>query len=195
MAGTPTADDGTLGRSAGVHAGRAAVLIVAAVVIGLLVLNDSGPTTVSTSGPEPDRITVPEQTTSTTAARAPTTTTAALRPAEQVKVIALNATSTAGVAGKISAQLRDARYNVLAAGNATATAKAAARASFVYYTPGYTREALLVAQTLGVAPTNVQALPAPPPGTDLKGANVVVLVKEDLANKPAASSTTTTRRP
>lgn len=193
MAGTPTEDDGTLGRSAGVHAGRAAILIVAAVVIGLLVLNDSGPSTVSTSGPDPDRVTVPEEVTTTTA-RVPTTTTAALRPAEQVKVIALNATSTAGVAGKISDLLIAARYNVLAAGNATATAKAAARASFVYYTPGYTREALLVAQTLGVAPTNVQALPAPPPGTDLKGANVVVLVKEDLANRPAAS-TTTTRKP
>lgn len=195
--GEHAADDGSFARSAGVHAGRAGVLIAVALVLGFLVLDqNSAPVRVDTSGPDVTQpeVTVPESPATTAA---PVTTTAALRPPEQVKVVALNATGTSGVAGKISDQLRAASYNVLAPGNATSTARAAAKTSLVYYTAGFTREAVVVAQSLGLPATNVQVLPNPPPAPDsvLRGANIVVLVKEDLANRPAPTTSTTAKRP
>lgn len=189
--GDHAADDGSFARSAGVHAGRAAILIAAALAIGFLVLDDSGGT-----GPDPSRdlrsVDLPESTTTT---QLSTTTTVAVRPAEQVRVISLNATSTAGVAARVADRLRVAKYNVLPSGNATATARAAETASVVYYTPGYDREALLIASVVNIPPARVKPL-GTPPATDLRGANVVVLVKEDLASGSTTTApTTTTRKP
>lgn len=193
--GDHAADDGSFARSAGVHAGRAAILIAAALAIGFLVLDDGG----TDRGASPPRdistVDVPDSTTTTVLS---TTTTVAVRPADQVKVIALNATNTTGVAAKVADQLRALKYNVLASANATATAKAAETASVVYYSAGYNREALIIAQQVGIiGAARVKPLGNPPPATDLRGANVVVLVKEDLgaARSTTTLSTTTTRKP
>jgi len=83
---------------------------------------------------------------------------------------------------------------VLAASNTTN----AATASNVYFNPGFDREARVVAQLLGLPDSAVQAMPTPPPVSDTRGADVIVVVGPDLAKQgnptPATSPATTIHR-
>lgn len=179
------AEDGSFGKSAGMAAGRGAVLLTVAVVLGIVLLN-------AADDPRPDRVTAagPDDDTSdtTTTLVAPTTTvvTVPLRPPPEVKVLAANATSVKGVARKVTDQLKAGGYNVLSPTDAKPAA-----ASAVYFTGDYQREAETLAAALGLPTTVVAALPVPPPLTDARGANVVVLVGPELAQRVSGTTATT----
>jgi hypothetical protein len=192
--GRQAADDGSFARSVGVHTARGALLIGIAVLVGLLLLQkmDSGKTAAS-------RIRTITPTTLTPTTAPPLTTTT--RPAAAVKVMVANGTTTNGIASTAQRLIAQAGYNALGPADGTAAAKAARRNTIVYYAPGFDTEARRIAALLGmtpappVAPLPTTALPV----TDLKGANVLVLVGPDYAAKhggptTAGPTTSTTRR-
>ncbi len=168
-----------MARAAGgtVHVGKAAAIILAGLVLGVIVLRSDGsgggvPVSASTgSGSE---ISV----TTTTVKRSNTPTTAALRDPSTVKVIAVNGTKTAGQGAKATTKLQDATYNAIAPGNATAAVRATNPATVIYVvTPGYEREAAAVAALFGLTAASVKPLPTPSPSPDIKnGVNIAVLI-------------------
>jgi hypothetical protein len=177
-----------------VNAGRGAILILVALVIGVILLQDidDGPDNVSVDSGTPD-VSVPD-TTAPLATLAPTTT-LGIRAPKDVKVLVVNGTTVSGAAGRVAQPLRNAGYNVLAPVDASPSVKANTRASAVYYsTRDFEREAKQLQQDLELAPAPVTAVPTPPPTADLRGANVIILVGPDLAGSSRTGTTTTTRR-
>lgn len=166
-------------------AGRGAALLAVAVVLGIVLLNaaDDPPVEQVTAGRSDDTAPVA---TSTSVAPTTAATTAARAP-KDVKVISANGTTVKGVARKVTDQLKSAGYNVLAPTDTPQRAQA----SVVYFAGGFEREAQAVAASLGLAPTTVQALPTPPPVPDTRGANVVVVVGPELAQRLSATAATT----
>lgn len=163
-------------------AGRGALLLAVAVVLGVLLLNaaDDTPTRVGAGRDKGDG----DATTTTTQ---PVPTTVAVRPPREVKVLTANGTNVSGAAGKVSGGLRNLGYNVLAPTDAKS-----AEVSSVYFTPGFEREAQAVAQALQLPPTAAKPLPKPAPVTDVRGANVLVVVGPDVAAKATQGATTST---
>ena len=191
--GRHAADDGSFGKSAAVNAGRGGLLILVALVIGVILLQDfddasgGGATNVSAT-PE----TTSEPATTEPLGTLPTTTTLPLRAPKDVKVLAINATTVDGAARRVSDVLRRGGYNVLAPVSASPSVKAATRASAVYYaTKDFEREAKRLQQDLELPPTPVTIVPTPPPTADLRGANVIIVVGPDLAQTRTGTSTTT----
>ena len=179
------AEDGSFGRSAGMAAGRGAALLAVAVFLGIVLLNaadDGGPQRVATS--EEDE---PSSETSTTVSTT-TTPTVPMKPPAEVKVLAANGTAVKGVARKVTDQLKAAGYNVLAPTDAK---DKSAATSLVFFAVGFEREAQAIAAGLGLSPGGVQALPTPLPVADIRGASVVVVVGNELAQRLSATSTTT----
>lgn len=196
--GRHAADDGSLGRSAGMAAGRGIGLIAIALLIGIALYNsaDNSPGTATSSSASKRTTTTVKRHTTTL----PPTTLPPLRPAREVRVVVVNGTTTKGAAAKVSDPLnKTAGYNTLRPADGTAAVKAAPpKTTLVYFTTGYEREAKAIAGFLGLGAKAVAMLPTPPPAApaDLNNANVVVLVGADLAAKPpaqagATSSTTT----
>lgn len=185
--GQHAAGDGSFGRSSGMAAGRAAALLVLAVVLGIVVINgaeDVPGQRLTAGGTATTRTSVAR---TTTTVRRSTTTTTPVRQPKDVKVLPANGTTVAGAAGKVRDMLKAAGYNVLAPGQAKK-----ADASAVYYTATYDREARAVADVLALPPPSVQSLPEPAPVTDLRGANILVVVGPDLAQRVTQRSTTST---
>ena len=188
--GRHAAEDGSFGRSAGMAAGRGAALLAVAVLLGVVALQAADDT-------PPERVAADDRTPATrprdtTTSSRPSPTTAPVRPPREVKVLSANGTAVRGAAGRVRDTLRAQGYNVLAPGDARRT-----DTTNVFSTPGYEREAEAVAQVLDLPPGSVRPLPSPPP-TDVRGANVVVVVGLDLARRPTTTtarqrSTTTTR--
>lgn len=195
--GSHAAGDGSFGRSTGIQAGRAALLIAVAVVIGLLLLRHSpggastpisvgtGETTSSLSqtstslgigGTGPGTTAKPLTTTSTTPQRAP----------QDIKVLVANGTSTAGLASRVSNIVHAKGYNTLASTNSTQRPAA----SIVYFQPSYGSDAAALAAKLSLPAAAVQAMPQPPPVSNLNSANILIVVGPDLVN--AASTTSST---
>ena len=178
------------------NAGRGAVLIVAALLIGFLLLNDLdngsdiGGGSVSAgrsedTTPTTDRVLPTVATTTTLAAKAP----------KDVKVLVINGTTTAGAAARVATVLKQGGYNVLRAVDASAQVKATTKASSVYYvTREFERESKTIQQALALAPSPVTAVPTPPPAPEVNTANVVVVVGPELAKSGGTSSTTSTTR-
>jgi hypothetical protein len=163
-------------------------LLVVALILGVLLLNatDGQPpgTTVSSGGPAP--------TAGAPAARAGTTTTSTtstmpVHAAKDVKVVVANASDAKGAGQRVSDTLKTAGYNTLAPTNA-----AVSKDSFVYFTPGYEREAAAIAQALAFPPTTVKPLPTPAPVADLRTANILVILGSDQAPRFATAAATTT---
>jgi hypothetical protein len=189
------AQDGSFGRSAGMAAGRGAVLLAVAVILGIVLLNaadDPGPDRIAAGASEDDDEGGSSDATTTTL---PPSTLATVPPRspQEVKVLPTNGTAVKGVAGKARDTLQAAGYNVLAPTDATK-----ADASNVYFTSAdYEREAQAVASALGLPPTAAVAYPSAPPlpVVDPKGANVVVVIGPELAQQlaPTATTTATTR--
>lgn len=174
-----------MGRPAGatVHVGKAAALIIAAFVLGFIVLNVDGTGGASLSagnGGPSDVIT--NTTVGADDEPESTTTTAALRPPATVKVVAINATNTSGIAGRATSKLQAAGYNALTPGNATAEFRATNPTSVVYVvTPGYDREAAAVAAVFNLPASAVRAMPASSPSADIKdGTNIAVIIGTGL---------------
>ena len=63
----------------------------------------------------------------------------------------------------------------------------------MYFAAGFDKDAAAIATTLQLAPTSVKALPSPPPITDAKGANVVVVLGADAATKYGTTTATTAK--
>ena len=166
------------------HVGKAAALIIGAFIIGFIVLNvdgTGGGIPVSSGGGDTNAVT------NTTVASsedtvAATTTTAALRQPATIKVVAINATQTSGVARRATEKLQAAGYNALTPGNATAEFKATNPTSIVYVvTPGYDHEAVAVAAVFNLPASAVRQMPATSPSPDIKaGTNIAVIVGTGL---------------
>lgn len=184
-------------RAGGFVAGRAVILLAAAVLIGAATLHaidrgvdvnalraqsGSAETTTPTKAKKPSRQAA--QPTSTT------TTTLPTRPPAEIKVLPVNGTNVAGVAGRTGDVLRRAGYNVLAPTNTTKPVDS----SSVQFLPGHESEAKEVAKLLALPDTAVQPLSSPPPLADTRGADVIVIVGPDLAARTAPVTTTTIRR-
>lgn len=162
-------------------AGRAAMLLGAAVLVGLLLLNstDAEPVavTATTAADSFTDDTLPGED------EVPDDTTPDVRPPGEVKVLVANATRTEGAAGRVTEKLRLAGYNVVPPTDAPKE-----DASVVHFAAGYEAEAQVIAQALELPPTSVQPMPEPAPISDLRDASVLVLVGPELANMPAPTT-------
>lgn len=194
--GRHAAADGSFRRSAGVAAGRGAVLLLVAVVLGIFLINkidDSDVSTVSQTGTtKPDK-----RTSHTTTTLVTTTTTRPAHDPATVKVLAVNGTATSGIGARTKDVLLAARYNTLAP---TDTKTKPVKATVIWYQPGFDVDAAAIARLLALPPTIAQPLPANvatqlKDAANLPNANVVVVAGEDLIPKlPAPSTTTTTAK-
>jgi hypothetical protein len=152
------------------------VLIVAAVLIGLLLLvkgYDSEGGVVSTGAESAS------PTTATTAPSAPTTSTTApvtTNPPAQVSVKVANASGGSGLASKTSATLQEKGYTQVTITDAPSLVTS----TQVLYVKGAKGDAEQVAAALGVDAAAVQPMPTPPP-IALSGATVLVMAGPDLA--------------
>jgi hypothetical protein len=166
---------------------RAAVLLTAAVLLGLLLLRqfdagtfeqsvDTGGTTDTTSR-EP------------TVSVIPNTTARPLRPPADVKVVAANGTSVSGLAAKTTEFMRQNGYNVLAPTDATRPIEN----SQVEYRQDFEPEARAVAQSLQLPASAVRPIESEPPVADTRSTDILVLIGDDL--QLPGETTTTTRRP
>ena len=176
--GQHAADDGSFGRSAGGAMARGIALIVAAVLLGVILLR-------ATDSPEPfanidtevddgdEGTTVTTDPTVTTESTAPPST--AHNPAE-VTVLVANGAGISGLASTIADQLKGANYVLAEPGNT----KAPADESAVFFTPGYEADAAAIAALLS-PPPKVAPLPDPAPVDDMKSAQVLVVAAADLA--------------
>lgn len=176
--GQHAADDGSFGRSAGGAMARGVALIVAAVLLGVILLR-------ATDSPEPfanvdteDAVADDGDSTVTSdpASTTPSVTATAARDPSEVTVLVANGAGIPGLASTIADQLKGANYVVAEPGNT----KAPADDSAVYYTPGYEADAAAVAALL-TPPPQVAPLPSPAPVDDMKSAHVLVVAAADLA--------------
>ena len=177
--GQHAADDGSFGRSAGGAMARGIALIVAAVLLGVILLR-------ATDSPEPfaniDTEVDDEGGEGTTVTTDPTVTTESTAPAAtahdpaEVTVLVANGAGIPGLASTVADQLKGANFIVAEPGNT----KAPADESAVFFTPGYEADAAAIAALLS-PPPKVAPLPDPPPVDDMKSANVLVVAAADLA--------------
>jgi LytR cell envelope-related transcriptional attenuator len=162
---------------------RGMVLIAAAVVLGLFLLRaiDDSSSSVSTGGPEEtggttgaggDTTAPPAEGEGTT-----TTETPPRQPAE-VTVRVANASGVQGAAGAKTQQLAGAGYKTV--GETNGPPGQQIEATQVLFSEGFDREAVAVAEALGLTAENAAALPAQPP-VDLAGAQILVLLGTDIA--------------
>jgi hypothetical protein len=195
--GSHAAGDGSFARSTGIQAGRAALLIGAAVVVGALLLRHSPTATPVKVGGTATTGTSQSQTSSsiggatrppTTAKSSNPTATAALRAPQDIKVLVANGTSTSGLASRISDRVKGFGYNPLASTNSSQKPAS----TIIYFQPSYSNDAAALAGRLSLAPTAVQAMPQPPPVTNLNNANILIVVGPDLASSASSASTTST---
>lgn len=195
-----TPPTGSFGRDAGMQTGKAIVLVLIAVVIGLLLLNQvpkaggrdaAGATSVhrpQAGGAPPAK----HKSTSTTTS---TTTTTVPPPAPStLKVVVLNACGLTGVAGDYSTELASDGYQVLPANNATSNLPSSQ--IYVVSSAGAAGAAAL-ARTLGLSSSAIVAAPvpttAPVPSVYVQTAGMVdliVAIGPDLG-KTAPTTTTT----
>jgi hypothetical protein len=179
--------DGPGARPSGSAGARGAVLLVLAVVLGIVLLNKFDTGSVPFSQPVESN----GGHTATTTRRlpsvsvVPTTTSRPPRPADQVKVLPANGTSTSGLGGRTGTFLSNNGYNALAPVDASRNLDT----SLVLYSADFEPEARAVAQLLGLPASSVKALDANAPVPDTRGADVVVVAGADL-HLPSDTSTT-----
>lgn len=180
--------DGSFNRSASGAMARGVALIVAAVIVGVVLLRSTDGTEAfraDTSADEQTDGTQPAtgtntNSTQTTAKPATggntTTTAAAAHDPAKVTVLVANGSGVAGAAGKIATTLKGSNFIAQAANTL-----APVSTSVVYFTAGYEADAKAIAALLKPSP-GVAAIPNPLPVADLAGAHVLVVVAADLAN-------------
>jgi hypothetical protein len=194
--GSHAADDGSFPRSAGIQAGRAAILIAVAVLIGVLLLHrtpgSGGVVPVQVEGTSTtsplDQITTTVKPGTGTATTRPTATTntSTVRAPQDIKALVANGTATPGLAGKVSNVVHAKGYNTLASTNSTQKPAA----SIIYFQPSYSADAAALAGKLNLPASAVLAMPQPPPVANLNGANILIVVGPDLANVASTTSST-----
>ncbi|MFN8038733.1 MAG: LytR C-terminal domain-containing protein [Acidimicrobiales bacterium] len=155
------------------------VIIAVAVLLGSVLLWKGYARTDGNliAGATPDSSAPPRSTTipaTSTTLPPTTTTTAPLKPPSQVTVRVANAGNLPGTpAGDATAKLQKAGYKTLGAIDAPVIPT-----SVVYYTDDLQGEATEIANALGIASGQVQAMPNPPP-TGAQGAQVLVALGSD----------------
>jgi len=189
MAARHAATDGSFSRSAGGAALRGAGLLAVAVMLGIVLLRNGG------GDPYSAALRTVASPTPGVTVHAPTATTITVpvRVPGDIKVLPANGTNVAGAGLVTFNRLKAAGYDVLAASNTDNPAST----SNVFFNPGFDREAQVVAQLLGLPDSAIQAMPTPPPVSDTRGADVIVVVGPDLARQgnptPSPSPNTTIR--
>jgi hypothetical protein len=187
--GPHAAGDGSFGRSAGLQAGRATILIAVAVLIGFVLLHRSpGAASIGTlpSGPSATTKTTGQGGGSVPTSALTTPPTVALRTPQSIKVLVANGTSSIGLAGRISDALHAKGYNTLSPTDASQHPTS----SFVYFEPSYGSDAAALASKLNLPATAVSAMPTPPPVAKLNGANILVVAGPNLLSSASTTSTT-----
>lgn len=144
------------------------VVVLVAVVVGLILFTKGYGDTRSEIGP------AAAARTTTTVIVSTTTTLAGNAPAD-VKVKAVNATSTQGLATKTRDMLQARGYTQVALGDAPTPQLS----SEVFYTAGAQADAQAVARALGLDPAAVKPMPEPPPISP-GDATVLVMAGVDL---------------
>jgi hypothetical protein len=171
--------------------GRGFLLLAVAVVLGIVVLQA---TDQNTGGSNTTKTTSPAATSTTQPSSA--TTTHALRPPAEVKVLPANGTAVSGLGARVGTTLKQAGYtNTLSATDANSKN---VQTSVVEFSPDFDQEAVAVAAVLGLPQSAVRAATSPSPVSDTRGANVVVIIGQDLAKSSpttagGAATTTTVR--
>ncbi len=164
--------------------GKVAVLLALFVVATAVLVGQVHPPATATGGGS-------TSTTATGAPGAPTTTapgatTVATTPPSQVAVLVANGSTVSGEATRIAAQLHAAGWNTLAPVNTATNVSSSA----VYYASGFQPSAASIASALGIPATRVLPLSASVPVSSVAGADVVVVIGPDVANRSSATATT-----
>ena len=169
----------------GVQTWKAVLLIAVLILIGVIVLNQTGKSSPAASSTH--RTTTTTRVTTHTVPPS-TTTPTTLVPASQVKVQVLNgASQTLPIAGQWTTKLKTSYgYETTAADNATSQVTS----SEIYVvTPGYQPEADALARTIGLSTSAVNPTAPPPSSAPIPasqrniGANLVLVIGPDLASK------------
>ncbi|NNF56403.1 MAG: LytR C-terminal domain-containing protein [Acidimicrobiales bacterium] len=189
---------GGFGQSVGTSAGRGVAVILAAVAVGAILMwlgysdqtvdassDDSAQTTTDDGAAtddgasSDDSASTDDGVTSTAPPSTETTTTTAppavARPADQVKVLVLNAAvNKRGIAGRGTAIVEQAGYVTLKAGDAKKD-----QPTEIQYAPDYEADAIAVAETFGLDSSVVVPFPAELNTDDPGDANVIVIIGLD----------------
>jgi hypothetical protein len=190
--GSHATGDGSFGRSAGIQAGRAALLIGIAVLIGFVLLHHTSGALVSVGPPSKGpSLTLPPAGGGSTNTTVPNssilpTTTIPLRTPQSIKVLVANGTSSGGLASRISSALHAKGYDTLTPVDSTVHPAA----TIVYFKPGYGSDAAALAGKLNLAASAVQPIAQPPPVSNLSTAQILVVVGPNLNTAASTSSTT-----
>jgi hypothetical protein len=140
-----------------------AVILVAVVVVGVILLRDGFPESsgapIGTASPTPSASSTPSVTPSASA-----------RPPSEVRVQVLNGTSVLGLAADVTVMLRGEGYKTAGQGNAPTTNK-----TTVYYQEGFQAEAEALAQE-----RFPDARVRPAPSSVPKRVNIQVVLGEDF---------------
>ncbi len=187
MSGTATGGPGGQMARTPSSTGRAVLLLAVAVIMGVWLLHALDDTVDTTTAATTTKTNTPQE---QSAAVVPTTIPPATMPARspsEVKVLVSNGTGVNGVASKVAGRLQPIGYQLLKPNN-TVNKEAV---SSVAYIAGYEAEAQGVATSLGIATSSVRAIPNPSPVADLQGAQVLVIVGNELATSVEGQSVTT----
>lgn len=159
--------------------GRALVLLVVAVVVGVLCLQVGGrpPAT-------PAPVVSSSATTTTTVPHRTTTTTTAPRPNPAVKVLVANGGSVNGAAAYFTSKLKADGWTTLTPTNVTPVS-----ASGVYYATGQQASAGSVASDVGLSASAVHPVATGPTVPGATGADVILVVGPDLSSQVSSGST------
>ena len=155
---------------------RGIVLLAAALILGVILLNefDTGPV------PFSERVEVDDGPSTTsglpTVTVVPTTTARAARAPADIRVLAANGTSTAGLGGRTTELLRNSEYNALAPIDSSRTVDA----TIVAYRADFDVEARALAQLLQLPLSAVRPLDETTPIPEDRDADIVVVVGPDL---------------
>jgi hypothetical protein len=168
---------------------RGAILVVAAVLLGIFLLRHGLDTKVDITG-TPKSSTDGGTAGATTSGTSSTSSTLAVRSPDQVPTIVLNGTKTAGAARKYSTALATAGYHLTNPNGDTATSQVETTTK-VLYSVGFQKEADAVAAVIGAPQTAVGPVGSTLPGTTAN-ASVIVVLGSDLAAKTPPSVVTTT---
>ena len=167
---------GDVGDEAGgggpVSYGRAVVVTVVALVIGLLVIGVAARPPLKVTASIPTTTIAPSTTTTTV----PVTTTTVVRAS--VKVLVENGTGVPGAAGTYTTALQQQGWAMLPAANAPSPASV----SNVYYAAGEQGAGSEIASWLSLKPSAVKQLTTSSPVGGISGAQVVVVLGPDLAD-------------
>ena len=177
--------------------GRVALLLILFIVATAVLVGQLHPSKATTASSATATTATTTATTTpgspTTAASSPTTTkpkssttTGPTTPPAKVTVLVANGSTVSGEATRITAQLHAAGWDTLPPVNSATNVSS----STVYYAPGFQPSATSIAASLGVPASQVQPLSSSVPVSSVAGADVVVVIGPDVANRSSASTTT-----